>query len=82
MSDLSGERVTEDKPLLEQPAWCNPWLAETFVHWLNGGDAPPNSLDDNIQCCALLFAAIESSHTGNVIDVEDFLQTNLKAVAD
>ena len=51
-----------------------------FVNWLNGGDAPPNTLQDNIQCCALLFAAIESAHTGRAIDVQDFLRTNMKAV--
>jgi len=80
MSDLSGERVIAEKQLAKQPAWTNAWLAEMFVNWLNGGDAPPNTLDDNIQCCALLFAAIESAHTGQVIDVQDFLRANMKAV--
>ena len=80
MSDLSGERVITEKPLAKQPAWTNAWLGELFVNWLNGGDAPPNTLDDNIQCCALLFAAIESAHTGQVVDVQEFLQTNLQAV--
>lgn len=80
ISDLSGERVITEKPLAKQPVWTNAWLAEMFVNWLNGGDAPPNTLDDNMQCCALLFAAIESAHTGHIIDVQDFLQTNMKAV--
>jgi hypothetical protein len=52
-------------------------LAELFVNWLNGGEPPPNTLDDNIQCCALLFAAIESAHTGRVIDVQAFLRANV-----
>ena len=51
-----------------------------FVNWLNGGEAPPNGLDDNIQCCALLFAAIVSAHTGQTVDVQWFLERNLKAV--
>ncbi|MDD5263012.1 MAG: Gfo/Idh/MocA family oxidoreductase [Methylacidiphilales bacterium] len=72
--------LSQDLPMLQQPAWMNPWLAELFVNWLNGGDAPPNNLDDNIQCCALLFAAIESAHSGRIIDVQQFLQTNMKAV--
>ena len=72
--------LSQDLPLLQQPVWMNPWLAELFVKWLDGGDAPPNTLDDNIQCCALLFAAIESAHTGQVVDVQDFLNENMKAV--
>ena len=79
-SDLGGERVTTEKQLATQEAWTNAWLAEMFVNCLRGGDPPPNALDDNIQCCALLFAAIESAHTGQVIDVQDFLQTNMEAV--
>ena len=80
MSDLGGERVITEKRLADQPAWTNAWLAELFVKWLNGGDPAPNQLDDNIQCAALLFAAIESAHAGQVIDVQDFLKTNLQAV--
>jgi len=79
LSDLSGERVITEKPLLQQPAWRNAWLAEMFVDWLAGGPAPPNTLDDNIQCVALLFAAIESAHLGLVIDVQKFLQVELAA---
>jgi len=80
MSDLNGERVITEKQLANQAAWTNAWLAEMFVNWLNGGEAPPNTLDDNIQCCALLFAAIESAHTGQPVDVQNFLQKNMKAV--
>ena len=79
LSDLTGERVAEDKPLLEQPVWRNPWLAEMFVDWLAGGPAPPNTLEDNIHCAALLFAAIESAHIGIVIDVQKFLAMELAA---
>ena len=79
LSDLGGERVITEKRLAQQPVWMNPWLAELFVEWLNGGAEPPNSLDDNIQCAALLFAAIESAHTGNPIDVQRFLADQLAA---
>lgn len=72
--------LEQDLPLLQQPAWMNPWLAELFVAWLNGGEAPPNTLDDNIQCCALLFAAVESAHTGRPVDVQDYLTANLRAL--
>ena len=79
LSDLGGERVITEKALARQPAWTNAWLAELFVDWLAGGDPPPNTLDDNIQCAALLFAAIESAHTGFVIDVQKFLAVELAA---
>jgi predicted dehydrogenase len=69
---------SRDLPLLEQPAWTNAWLAELFCNWLRGGPAPPNTLDDNIQCAALLFAAIESAHTGAVVDVQAFLREGMQ----
>ncbi len=74
--DSWGRPLAEDLPLLGQPVWTNAWLAELFVNWLNGGPAPQNTIDDNIQCCALLFAAIESAHTGKIVDVQDFLEKN------
>ncbi|MBD3242567.1 MAG: gfo/Idh/MocA family oxidoreductase [Chitinivibrionales bacterium] len=79
MSDLDGERVCTEKPLLQQDVWTNAWLAELFVRWLNGGEAPPNALADNIQCAALLFAAIESAHSGEVLDVQEFLKAHMAA---
>jgi predicted dehydrogenase len=69
--------AAEELPLLEQPVWMNVWLAELFCDWLRGGPTPPNHLDDNIQCCALLFAAIESAHTGKPVDVQSFLKRHL-----
>jgi predicted dehydrogenase len=66
--------AAEEIPLLEQPVWMNPWLAEQFVDWLRGGPALETRLEDNLHCCALLFAAIESAHTGQPVDVAAFLQ--------
>ena len=74
---ITGDRHAEHLPLEEQEAWKNPWLAETFVNWLNGGNAPPNCLDDNIQCMALLFAAVESAHSRQPVDVQNFLEESL-----
>jgi len=76
-SDLSGRREITEYPLLDRPAWKNPWLAELFVDWLTGDREPPNCLDDNIQCAALLFAAIESAHTGQAVDVQAYLKEHL-----
>ena len=64
--------------LKKQRKWTNEWLAELFVRWVEGGEEPPNSLEDNIQCCALLFAAIESSRTGQPVDVQAFLRDHLE----
>ncbi len=81
---LQGEAWDEPEvkeiPLLEQEAWTNAWLAELFCKWLNGEPAPPNNLDDNIQCAALLFAAVESAHSGKIVDVQEFLDTHMTQV--
>jgi len=76
-SDLSGRREITEHPLLDRPAWKNAWLAELFVDWLTGNREPPNTLDDNLQCAALLFAAIESAHTGQAVEVQTFLEQHL-----
>jgi predicted dehydrogenase len=78
MSDLSGERVTIDKPLAEQAVWMNAWLAEMFCDWVVGERVDhPTHLDDNLQCAALLFAAVESAHKGEVVRVQEFLARHL-----
>ena len=71
------EPFEKEAPLLEREAWMNPWLAELFCQWLLGGAEPPNSLDDNIQCAALLFAALESAHSKKTVEVQPFLQKHL-----
>lgn len=73
-----GKPLGQDLPLLEREAWMNPLLAEMFCEWLNGTrDDHPTNLDDNMQCAALLFAAIESAHSGKPIDVQEFLAKHL-----
>ena len=81
ISDLEGERKITVKKLLQRGAWMNSWLAEMFVDWLNGGPEPPNSLEDNIHCAALLFAAIESANSGKVVDVRQYLSDWLAKTA-
>ncbi len=76
----SGASINaEELPLDVRPAWGNAWLAEQFVDWLRGGDPPATTIEDNIQCAALLFAAIESAHSGRPIDVQEFLRRSLGA---
>ena len=72
-----GPPVAEELPLLERDAWINPWIAEMFCDWLVGGPPPPSHLEDNLQCAALLFAAIESAHTGQPVKVQEYLKKHL-----
>jgi predicted dehydrogenase len=66
-------------PLLEQPKWSHAWLIEKFVHWLAGGEAMETNVENNLQSVALIFAAIESSRTGQPVKVQEFLQPYLSA---
>jgi predicted dehydrogenase len=73
-----GKALGQDLPLLEQEAWTNSLLSEMFCNWLLGmRENHPTNLDDNMQCAALLFAAIESAHTASPVNVQDFLAKQL-----
>ncbi len=76
-----GGMADEELPLDVRPAWGNAWLAERFVDWLDGGPPPPTTIEDNIQCAALLFAAIESAHSNQPVDVQEFLRRNLAGIS-
>ena len=45
-----------------------------FLNWRDGGPTPPTVLDDNMQSCALTFAAIEASETKRVVDVQQMMR--------
>ena len=59
--------------MLGQPKWTNIWLIEKFVCRLDGGEPIETSVEDNLQSVALIFSAIESSRTGQVVMVQGFL---------
>ena len=61
-------------PLLEQAKWANTWLIEKFVRWLDGGEPMETNVQANLQSVALIFAAIESSHSGQAMHVQDLLR--------
>lgn len=44
-------------------------MIEQFLDWLDGGPTPPTVLADNIWSAGMLFAAIDASETGTVVDV-------------
>ncbi len=77
-SGAAPRPLVTDLALREQPLWMNAWLAEMFCRWVNGETAGhPTCLEDNIQCAALLFAAVESAHTGAVVDVQEYLRRHI-----
>jgi len=68
-------------PLLDQRKWANAWLVEKFVRWLDGGEPMETNVEDNLQAVALIFAAIESSRTGQPVRVQEFLDAARRAEA-
>jgi len=66
--------------LLDQPKWANAWLIEKFCKWLDGGEPMETNVESNLQSVALIFAAIESSRTGQPVKVQEFLQQPRESV--
>ena len=64
-----GEAV----PLIQQRKWANAWLIEQFVHWLDGGEPMETQVEANLQSVALVFAAIDSSRTGQPVKPQEYL---------
>jgi len=64
----------EPVPLIEQAKWANAWLIEQFVQWLDGGEPMATNVADNLQSVALIFAAIESSRSGQPVQVQALLE--------
>ena len=64
-------------PLLDGEYFDHSLLIYDFCRWREGGPEPATSLEDNLQCLALTFAALESAETGREIDVQEFLQKSL-----
>ncbi len=64
-----GEEITP----LQQPKWMNTWLAAQFLDWLDGSAPMETNIEANLQSVALIFAAIESSRTGQPVKVQEIL---------
>ncbi len=76
-SGPGGPPEVQPLPLLEGGVWMNPLLAEMFCDWVDGRRAThPTEVQDNLQCTAMVFAAIESARTGLPVDVQAFLRSH------
>lgn len=64
-----GQKV----PLLIQPKWINIWLIEQFCRWRDGGPRLETHVEANVQASALVFGSIESSRTGTLVKVQDYI---------
>lgn len=70
----SREGQGQEIPLLEQPKWMNAWLIAQFLDWLDGGPPMATHIEANLQSVALIFAAIQSSHSGQPVKVQELLR--------
>jgi predicted dehydrogenase len=66
-----------EMPLKDGEYFDHSLLAYDFCNWLNGGPEPQTSLEDNMQCAALTFAALESAFSGKEVDVQEFLKIHM-----
>jgi predicted dehydrogenase len=57
----------------QRSTWENAWLIEQFCAWRDGGEPMATNVDAILQSMAIVFAAIESSHTGETVDVQALL---------
>ena len=64
----------EEVQLMKQAKWRNEWLIAQFLDWMDGGPPMETNVEANLQSVALIFAAIESSHTGQPVKVQEFLR--------
>jgi predicted dehydrogenase len=62
--------TTEELPTLRGKYEGHTAIIDQFLTWMEGGPAPDTVLQDNIQSAAMLFAAIDASATGQVVDVQ------------
>lgn len=76
------EGTGETVPLLEQPKWANTWLIEQFVRWLDGGSPLETEVEANLQSVAMVEAAIQSSRTGQPIQVQSLLRQARQGTAN
>jgi len=76
--DRAGESAGRDDgehvPPVERETWTNAWLIEQFCDWLDGGEPMPTDVQSTLQSMAIVFAAIQSSETGEAVNVPALLE--------
>jgi predicted dehydrogenase len=75
--ELDGEPLA----MLDRPSWTHEWLIDQFLAWIDGGEPMSTGVENNLQTAAVVFSAIESSRTGQPVDVQDFLRQARRRVA-
>ena len=73
-TDESGNLITEDVPLLPGAHWKHDKIIRDFNHWLDGGPEPALCLRGSMKAMALLYAAVESTQTGQAVSVTNRLE--------
>jgi len=66
-----------EMPLMDGEYFDHALLMKDFCDWLDGGPEPQTCLEDNMQCAALTFAALESAFSGAEVDVQEFLKKHM-----
>ena len=72
---IDHARIEDGDPvdLEDQAKWSNTWLIEQFADWVAGGDPMETNARANLRSMGLVFAAIESAETGEVVDYRSFV---------
>lgn len=69
-----GRLVTHEIPNVRTEFEGHRMMPKQFLDWLEGGDAPPTVLEDNIKSNAAMFAAIEASTKRQVVNVREMVE--------
>lgn len=69
-----GGVVSSEVAIPTMPREGHLWVVQEFLDWLDEGVAPATTLEDNMRTAAMIFGAIESAHTRQVVDVKAMLQ--------
>jgi predicted dehydrogenase len=72
--ESARREVGETVEPVERATWTNAWLIEQFCDWLDGGEPMATNVASSLQSMAIVFAAIESSRTGEAVDVQALLE--------
>jgi predicted dehydrogenase len=67
--NATGALTTEEVPLIQPPFQGHNYVIDAHLKWLAGGAKPETAIDDNLHSNAAMFAAIEASSKGKVVDV-------------